>query len=190
MKGRWNYRWVLLGVIVAVGFVFVGLDRGMNRIGDANMTTLDVTSNSFSDGQRLPVDYTCEGRNISPHLAWGNVPTGTVTFSIICDDPDAPHKPSWVHWVIFNIPASIRELVEGNGTQGDGTMQGSNSWGKMGFGGACPPQGDAPHRYIFKVYALDGKLNLAPGASKIEVEAAMKGHILATGQIMGTYSRG
>lgn len=151
-----------------------------------------VTSKNFMDGNCLPIDQTCEGRNVSPHLAWGGAPSSRgKSFSIICDDPDAP-SGTWVHWVIFNIPATLNELpedVHAQGTLDSGARQGKNDFGTVGYGGACPPKGHGVHHYFFKVYALDVMLNLQSGISKSDLEQAMKGHVLAQGCLMGTYSR-
>ncbi len=151
--------------------------------------TLSLTSNAFASGQNIPSKYSCLGREISPNLSWTNFPTGTKSFALIVDDPDAP-MGTWVHWVMYNIPAatsSLPEAVPAAGQLSDGSLQGKNSSGNLGYNGPCPPSGT--HRYFFKLYALDATLNLSPGASKDQLLKAMEGHILAQGELMGTFSK-
>ncbi len=150
---------------------------------------IKISSNAFENGGFLPKKYTCDGENISPHLKWSNIPQGTKSFAIINDDPDAP-MGTWVHWVIYNIPVSVVELPDNippSQRLSNGAVQGKNSLGKIGYGGPCPPSGT--HRYFFKIYALDKILDLPVGATKEELLRAIKGHILAEGQIYGKYSR-
>lgn len=150
---------------------------------------IQISSGAFANEGFIPQKYTCDGENISPPLTWKNIPSGTKSIAIINDDPDAP-VGTWVHWVIYNIPPNISGLPEGIKPiekLPDGTMQGRNGWGKIGYGGPCPPSG--VHRYFFKIYALDKMLDLKPGATKEELLKAMKGHILAEGQFYGKYSR-
>ena len=149
-----------------------------------------VTSPSFKEGEMIPKQFTCDGRDVSPRLSWSGVPAGTKSIALICDDPDAP-AGTWVHWVVYDIPADAGGLPEGAGTTGGlpaGAKQGTNDFHKIGYGGPCPPRGT--HRYFFKVYALDALLPLREGASKAEVEKAMQGLILAQGRLMGNYRRG
>jgi hypothetical protein len=151
---------------------------------------LEIKSNAFENGDFIPSKYTCEGQDISPPLFWSDVPKGTKSFAIICDDPDAPFGV-WVHWVIFNIPQDKRELEEGFPKKGllpGKIIQGRNDFGKIGWGGPCPPSGK-PHRYVFKLYALDTILSLEEGATKEELIEAMKGHILAETKLIGIYQR-
>jgi Raf kinase inhibitor-like YbhB/YbcL family protein len=151
--------------------------------------TLDLTSADFAAGASIPKVFTCDGGDASPALAWKAPPAGTQSFVLIADDPDAP-VGTWVHWVIFNMPAAMRSLPQNfakDGQSADGTRQGKNDFDKIGYGGPCPPPGKV-HRYFFKLYALDTKLNLDPGATKKDVELAMQGHILARGETMGRYS--
>ncbi|BAW31420.1 MAG TPA: YbhB/YbcL family Raf kinase inhibitor-like protein [Methanothermobacter sp.] len=153
------------------------------------MSKFKIKSSAFKDGERIPRKYTCDGENISPPLTWKDVPSGTVTLAIISDDPDAPSK-TWTHWLIFNIPPEINSLPEGVETVGEfenGIIQGLNDFGNLGYGGPCPPFG--VHRYFFKLYALDKRLELEPGASKEELLEAMKGHIIEKTEIIGLYSR-
>lgn len=152
--------------------------------------SIQITSSAFSEGSPIPKKYTCDAENVSPPLAWSGLPAGTQSLALIADDPDAP-LGTWVHWVIFNLPPTLGGLsedipktpqVEG------GALQGDNDFRKPGYGGPCPPRGK-PHRYFFKLYALDTLLALKAGSSKADLEKAMRGHILAQGQLMGTYSR-
>jgi Raf kinase inhibitor-like YbhB/YbcL family protein len=145
---------------------------------------IQVTSTAFNEGSTIPKKHTCDGQDISPQLSWSGVPEGTKSLALIVDDPDAP-VGTFVHWVLYDIPADIRELPEG--VQGVG-VQGTNDFRRSGYNGPCPPRGPA-HRYYFKVYALDTTLGLKAGARKADVEKAMQGHILAWGQLMGKYGR-
>ena len=150
-----------------------------------------LTSAAFRDGAGIPVKYTCDGVDVSPPLSWSSAPTGTRGFALIVDDPDAP-AGSWVHWVLYNLPATVFELPENiakvESLDLDGARQGRNDFRRPGYGGPCPPPGPA-HRYFFKLYALAAPLTLKSGAQKRDVEAAMEGHVLATAQLMGTYGR-
>ena len=152
--------------------------------------TMELTSSAFGYGQPIPAKFSCKGADVSPALAWDEPPTGTQSFALIMDDPDAPIV-TWVHWVLFNIPASARELPESVptlNTLADGSMQGTTSAGhNPGYHGPCPPSGT--HRYFFKLYALDTTLDLSSGANKGAVLSAMKGHILAQAELMGTFSK-
>jgi len=151
---------------------------------------IEVSSTAFKEGATIPKQYTGDGKDVSPPLRWSEPPQGTKSFALICDDPDAPRK-TWVHWVLFNIPAQQRELKEAVPAQQElpnGAKQGKNDFGKIGYGGPAPPPGK-PHRYFFKLYALDTQLDLPAGATKDQLVAAMKDHILAEGQLMGLYSR-
>lgn len=148
-----------------------------------------ITSAAFPDAGMIPKEYTCDGRNISPPLSWDGVPEGAGSLAIICDDPDAP-AGTWVHWVLFNLPATVNELPQGippDEVLANGARQGMNDFRKFGYGGPCPPGGT--HRYYFKIYALNTELTQGPGITKAELLKAMKGHILAQGQLMGRYKR-
>jgi Raf kinase inhibitor-like YbhB/YbcL family protein len=152
---------------------------------------MEVTSTAFQENGTIPKQHTGDGKDISPPLRWSGAPGNTQSFALICDDPDAPRKDPWVHWVLFNLPADTHELAEGgpaSETLTAGAKQGKNDFGKVGYGGPAPPPGK-PHRYYFKLYALDTMLNLKEGSSKQQLEQAMKGHILASGQLMGKYGR-
>ena len=150
---------------------------------------MEIRSSGFDDGAMIPKKYTCDDIDISPPLKWSKVPDGTKTFAIICDDPDAP-MGTWVHWVIYNLPANINELSEDVPSLEilpNGAKQGRNDFGKLGYGGPCPPGGT--HRYYFKIYALDDELMVEAGITKSELLKAMEGHILSEGQLMGRYKR-
>lgn len=149
-----------------------------------------ISSTAFQNGAAIPAAHTCDGADKSPPLAWAGAPTGTRTFALICDDPDAP-LGTWVHWVLWNLPTTstgLPEAVEKAGSLPEGTQQGTNDFRKLEYGGPCPPKGK-PHRYFFKLYALDAKLTLKPGAKKKDLVRAMDGHILAEAEWMGTYQR-
>ena len=149
-----------------------------------------VTSAAFTPGGKIPSAFTADGKDSSPALAWANPPAGTQGFALICDDPDAP-AGTWVHWLIWNLPASAKGLNEGVQpvkTLSDGSAQGKNDFGRIGYGGPSPPPGK-PHRYFFRLYALREKLPLAAGASRRELERVMQGKVLATAEVMGTYGR-
>ena len=150
----------------------------------------ELKSQAFQAGDRIPTKYTCEGADVSPPLRWNDPPRGTRSIVLIADDPDAP-VGDWVHWVIYNLPENQRDLPEGVPTQEtfpNGARQGLNDFMNVGYGGPCPPPGK-PHRYYFKLYALDGMLDLKPRATKAKVLEACKGHILAEAQLMGQFGR-
>ncbi len=154
-----------------------------------NEMEIKLTSTAFKEGQPIPATYTCKGVNVSPPMEWSGVPKTAKTVAIIADDPDAP-AGTWVHWVLYNLPADNIGLVENLPATENlktGGFQGENSSGKIGYDGPCPPSGT--HRYFFEIYALDAELPLKAGATKAEVEKAMSGHIVAQGQLMGTYRR-
>ena len=152
--------------------------------------SIEVTSTAFQQGMTIPKQFTGDGEDQSPPLSWSEPPAGTKSIALICDDPDAP-RGTWVHWVLFNLPPQTRELMEGvptTATHSSGAIQGKTDFGSNGYGGPAPPKGKA-HRYFFKLYALSVVVNLSPAATKAELEAAMKGHILDEGELMGTYQR-
>jgi len=151
---------------------------------------IQLSTSAFTEGAPIPAKYTCDGDDISPPLRWSGVPQGAKSIALICDDPDAP-VGIWVHWALYNIPSTVAELPEGVPTTeaiSGGARQGINDFKRIGYGGPCPPRGN-PHRYYFKLYALDIELSLKPRATKKDVASAMQGHILAEGQLMGTYKR-
>jgi Raf kinase inhibitor-like YbhB/YbcL family protein len=150
--------------------------------------SLQLTSSSFEADAAIPAKYTCDGEDVSPALAWNDPPAATKGFALVMDDPDAPNK-TVVHWVIYDIPAATRKLPEGVAKDPklpDGSLQGKNSHGKTGYSGPCPPHG-AVHHYFFKLYALDKSTGLKPGATKAQLEAAIKGRILAKAQLIGRF---
>ena len=149
-----------------------------------------LSTTAFQPGGDIPSKFTCTGADVSPALSWDDPPAGTQSFALIADDPDAP-VGTWVHWVAYDLPAGARQLPEGvskTDAIAGGGVQGQNDFRKTGYGGPCPPPGK-PHRYFFKLYALDSKLNLKPGATKKAVESAMQGHILAQAEVMGRFQR-
>jgi hypothetical protein len=150
---------------------------------------MNLTSTSFQ-GSQIPAKFTCSGAGISPYLAWSAPPAGTASFALIVTDPDAPGR-TFVHWVLYDLPSGMRSLPEGLpalGQHADGSRQGRNDFGEIGYGGPCPP-GNSAHHYHFTLYALDAKLNLPVGATRAQVETAMQGHILARGELVGLYQR-
>lgn len=151
---------------------------------------LELSSPAFSAGQPIPARHSCDGADVSPSLQWSGAPPGTQTFALICDDPDAPFG-TWVHWVLWNLPASATVLEEAqprDARLSNGGEQGINDFKKSGYGGPCPP-GSKPHRDFFKLYALDTALTLKAGARKKDLLRAMEGHVLAETSLMGTYQR-
>jgi Raf kinase inhibitor-like YbhB/YbcL family protein len=143
-----------------------------------------LKSTAFDNQQLIPQKYTCKDANISPPLNWFYAPRNTKSYALIVDDPDAP-SGIWTHWIVFNIPFTLEKLPENFVLATQGMQFGTNSWGKVGYNGPCPPAG--VHRYQFKLYALDTKLNLINSASKMQVDAAMQGHVLATTELIGLY---
>ena len=154
---------------------------------------LGFRSPSFAHQGEIPALFTCEGRDISPALSWSGVPAGTKSMALIVDDPDAPDpkapRMTWVHWVLYNLPASEQGLPEGVATSGlpAGAREGLNDWKRTGYGGPCPPIGR--HRYFHKLYALDAVLPDLGQPTKSELERAMQGHVLAKAEVMGTYQK-
>ena len=163
--------------------------RGSATLGEGT-PTLELTSSSIQDGNVLK-SSTCDGEEASPELAWTAPPAGTQSFALTVVDRDSPLNFSFVHWVLYDLPADKRELPGGLRKQGqlpDGSRQGQNDFDKTGYAGPCPP-GKSAHRYVFALYALDSKLNLPPGATRKQVEYALKEHILAHGELIGRYQR-
>ena len=156
------------------------------------VSALAITSSAFTNGGAIPRRYTCDGENVSPPLAWTGAPAHTASYALAVDDPDAPGG-AFLHWLIYDIPASITALPEGVDTSGSvasagGAKQGSNGFKKLGYGGPCPPAGPA-HHYHFRLYALDTLLALQPGASRDDVTKAMRQHQLGQAELVGTYAR-
>ncbi len=155
------------------------------------MMTFELKSAAFAANAEIPAKYTCTGSDVSPPLAWSGAPHGTKSFALIVDDPDAPDpaapKRTWVHWVVYDLPAGSTALAEATKTLPPGARDGVNDWGRRGYGGPCPPIGR--HRYFFKLYALDTELGDLGEATKAVIEKAMQGHILAQAQVIGTYQK-
>jgi Raf kinase inhibitor-like YbhB/YbcL family protein len=168
------------------------IDRSVAAAEERPMT-LAITSAAYEAGSAIPALYTCDGKDISPPLAWNGVPPGTRSLSVIVDDPDAPDPAApmmtWVHWVLYNIPPTAGSLPEAVKPQAlpPGTLAGINDWGRTGYGGPCPPVGR--HRYFHKLYALDTVLPKLKRPDKQVLEAAMKGHVLAQATLVGTYQK-
>ena len=151
-------------------------------------TSFALTSSAFTDEETIPQEFTCDGEDVSPPLQWSDPPQGTRSYALIMDDPDAP-VGTWVHWVLYDLPADARALekaVPPDAERPYGSRHGKNGWGRLGYGGPCPPSGT--HRYFAKLYALDTALDLDVGANAKQVLGALEGHILAEAQLMGTYS--
>ena len=152
--------------------------------------TFTVKSSAFGPGAEISRKYTCESADASPALEWNGAPQGTVSFALIADDPDAP-AGTWVHWILWNLPASAHSLAESVPKKEElagGARQGHNDFGKVGYSGPCPPPGK-PHRYFFRLYALDRQLALPAGATRAELNSAMTGHILGHAEYMGIFRR-
>lgn len=175
-------------IFMAALAVAVVLPAAADRTEEEAMS-IEVTSSAFVHEGLIPRRYTCDGEDISPPLVWRGLPEGTMSLALIVDDPDAPRR-TWVHWVIFNLPPGSGNLPENVPPQlslpGD-SRQGMNDFGRVGYGGPCPPAG--MHRYYFRIYALDSLLDLAPGSTKEALLKAMAGHILGEGELMGKYRR-
>jgi len=183
----WRHRRLVGGAAVAVicgAVMFVRV-----QVTPAEDSGFHLTSPSFQASGDIPARFTCSGEDLSPALAWTDPPAGTQSFALIADDPDAPGGV-FTHWVLYDLPPGTRELREGIPRSGEpeGGRQGHNDFDKIGYGGPCPPPG-TPHRYSFRLYALDKKLNLRSGASKSDLERALKGHILGQAEWTGRFGR-
>ncbi len=181
----------ILSIVLSVFLVYscAGESRTVKENKGAEKMEIKITSSAFEEGGTIPSKYTCDGADISPPLQWDSVPDGTVSIAIISDDPDAP-MGTWVHWVLYNLPADVNHLSENmpdDETLPDGTRQGLTDFGKTGYGGPCPPGGI--HRYYFKIYALDKKIDVAVVIDKEGLLKNMEGHIIAQGQLIGKYKR-
>jgi hypothetical protein len=144
----------------------------------------ELTSGAFAQGQPIPRRHTCEGEDVSPPLAWSGVPEGTVSLALVVDDPDAP-SGTFTHCLAWGIDPALDGLREGEAAP----VEGRNDFGSAGWRGPCPPPGHGPHRYFFKLHALDGELDIPAGAGKADVERAIEGRALAVAELMGTYER-
>ena len=186
-----EYIWQMMAVLLVLSLVaiaFAGCES--EQPPEEVKTMLSVSTSAFEEGGGIPIKYSCEGEDVSPALQWDEPPVGTQSFTLIMDDPDAP-VAVFTHWVIFNIPSDSRQLAEAIPPQDQlprGALQGKNDFGRIGYGGPCPPPGSA-HRYHFTLYAVDIALDAIPGASKKQVLDAMEGHILDQDQLTGTYQR-
>ncbi len=181
-----------LALLLAAGFAAAALAyaalKGPERPPSA--ARIELSSPAFEGGGVIPRRYTCDGEDVSPPLEWGDLPEGTLSLALIVFDPDAPGG-EFTHWLIYGIPADVGGLPEG--VPGEGVVaglgtQGRNDFGRIGYGGPCPPPGPA-HRYVFRLFALDAELDLPPGITRGELEAAVEGHVLGVGELVGLYSR-
>jgi hypothetical protein len=174
----------------AIGIFLFGLLGAISHASEDTMG-LKITSTAFEHDGTIPKRFTCEGSDVSPPLGWSGVPAGTRSLVLIVDDPDAPDpaapKLTWVHWVLYNLPADSTGLPEGAHSLPAGTLEGTNDWKRTGYGGPCPPIGR--HRYFHKLYALDVTLPDLKRPGKKELEKAMHGHVLAEAQLVGTYQK-
>ena len=165
------------------------LAAGAASIQQARAASFALASSAFADGGAIPSRYTCDGRDLSPPLAWSGVPEGARSLALVVDDPDAPDPAAptttWVHWVLYDIPAATTAIAEG--ARAAGAQDGTNDWKRTGYGGPCPPVGR--HRYFFKLYALDRALPDLHRPTKAQLEAAMQGHVLGEARLIGTYRK-
>ncbi|MFH0868588.1 MAG: YbhB/YbcL family Raf kinase inhibitor-like protein [Candidatus Woesearchaeota archaeon] len=172
---------ILLMVIIGCNAKTEEIQEDMKITGGVGK--MKLTSPAFENNKEMPSEYTCDGANIIPELNIEDVPENAKSLALIMDDPDAP-AGTWVHWVVWNIPPDTKTIAKGTEPQG---MQGKTSFGKMGYGGPCPPSGT--HSYIFKLYALDAMLDLREGSTKENLESAMDGHIIEQAELIGPYRR-
>jgi Raf kinase inhibitor-like YbhB/YbcL family protein len=192
-------EWKRIGVIAAAGIIFVCIAAGAAETGSSinkkekTIMTMTITSSSFSHQGVIPARHTCEGHDTSPELLWTEIPKGTKSLVLIMDDPDAPDpaapKRTWVHWVLYNIPANSNGLPEAVAARDlpSGTLEGLNDWQRTGYGGPCPPIGS--HRYFHKLYALDTMLPDLNQPTKAKLEQAMQGHVIAHSELIGLYQK-
>jgi Raf kinase inhibitor-like YbhB/YbcL family protein len=182
---------LMAGVLLLAGCL--GVQTNMGREPPAAPANggdgMKISSTALAEAGMIPRRYTCDAENVSPPVEWSGVPAGAQTLALIVDDPDAS-AGTWIHWVVYDLPvgsAGLPEGIKGEATVPGGGVQGTNSFRQIGYGGPCPPNGT--HRYYFRVYALDASLGLKPGATARELQAAMKGHVLAEAALMGKYQR-
>jgi hypothetical protein len=181
---------LLLLLLWAAGGCLAGGEKGTGDLEEGDGMTIRVSSDAFGNGETIPARHTCDGPDLSPALSWEGVPEGTETLALIVDDPDAP-VGVFTHWVLFDLPGDAKGLPEGVPREerlGNGGIQGRNDFGKIGYNGPCPPPG-RPHTYRFRLYALDTRLGLSPGATKADLLRAMEGHVLGKGELTGKYGR-
>jgi len=199
MKPRQIHTTVLRVALLLTWIASAGLSGCRSEEQPPNTTqvtsTIQITSTAFEQGQPIPKKYSGDGENVSPPLAWSGLPEGTKELALICDDPDAPRADPWVHWVVYKIPATVKRLPEDFGGADTrekalaAVLEGRNSFDATGYGGPMPPPGHGRHRYNFKLYALDVPLQLESDVPKELLLQAMESHVLAEGQLMGTYER-
>lgn len=188
--GQFRLARARIAVKLAICCALVGLPLWGSFASGAPSSRLELTTTAFRAGGTIPETFTCSGANMSPALTWTAGPPRTVSFALIVDDPDAPGG-TWVHWVVYDLPATMRQLpkhIRPGEVITSGGRQGDNDFPTNGYGGPCPPPGK-PHRYFFRLYALDTLLDLHGQVHRRDVDAAMKGHILAQGELMGTFGR-
>jgi Raf kinase inhibitor-like YbhB/YbcL family protein len=185
-----NFGFIQGLMIVAIIVIYFLVISTVNTLHAEEKMSFTIKSTVFTDGGTIPSKYTCEGKDVSPPLTWEGVPGNTRSLVLIVDDPDAPDpkapRMTWIHWVLYNIPPDASGLAEG-GTLPAGTEEGLNDWKRIGYGGPCPPIGR--HRYFHKLYALDTVLKGLSMPDKSQVEKAMKGHIIAKTELVGTYEK-
>lgn len=184
-----NRKVVRFSLAIGLGLAYFVSECAFGQSAGDKMS-ITVLSTAFHNGGDIPKKFTCDGADVSPQISWKESPPKTASFVLIADDPDAP-SGTWTHWIIYDLPAGKSELEENVSKADklpDGSRQGRNDFGKLGYGGPCPPP-RKPHHYSFRIYALDAVPQLTPGASKGEVEQAMRGHLLAKGELVGRYGR-
>jgi Raf kinase inhibitor-like YbhB/YbcL family protein len=180
----------ILRIVVGCCFLFALAVLSSRAAEKAGKDQMQLTSAAFTEGAAIPAKYTCDAKDVSPPLKWSGVPADAKSLALIADDPDAP-VGTWVHWVLYDLPATTSELAEDVPQAqhlAGGAKQGLNDFKRLGYGGPCPPHGK-PHHYFFKLYALDVLLDLKPGLTRKDLERAMEKHILAQTQLMGAYKR-
>lgn len=185
---RWLFYFLAIDVVLIVVAVSVLLYRhpapGMEALADFNRNRMRIVSPAFAQDAAIPVEFTCDGKNVHPPLVVTGVPENAKTLALVVDDPDAPFG-TWTHWLVWNAPASTIEMTAVK--LPTGAVEGTTSFGKPGYGGPCPPAGT--HRYFFKLYALDVALDLTPAADAKALDAAMEGHVLDKAGLVGRYGR-
>jgi hypothetical protein len=197
-----GHIWRVCGMCLFVCTLGLGVPAGCRQGEKPKQTeqkggtpmTITMKSEVFESGRRIPTRHTGDGQDLSPPLSWSAVPEGTKELALIVDDPDAPTREPWVHWVLYKIPADATALAEGipskpTLTDPKGAIQGKNTGNQIGYKGPAPPPGHGTHHYYFRLYALDAELDLQPGIDKNALLKSMAGHILAEGELVGTYER-
>jgi Raf kinase inhibitor-like YbhB/YbcL family protein len=199
-KGKFKFQKIFLSSILSLFLLISLITTNFNvcssvfatskEVSMSTVKEISVSSSAFKQGQRIPTQYTADGANVSPPLSWGTPPAGTKSFALICEDPDAP-AGTWIHWIVYDIPANKTELPQGVSAQkalSDGTKQGITSFHRVGYGGPSPPPGK-PHRYFFRIYALNSMSGLEPGIDLAKFNNLVRTHKIAEAEIMGTYGR-